>query len=200
MLWQRSAQLKGHQVLTNAQTLLPEFAWPVKFSAGEARALVNRRLKQRTELNARLYHHPFLGLVFEGQQHRPGWLSLISGGQQREEIVRAHVLVDLVGGRAYLSDAWKSDDFVALGQDEEVSPISNPEPHIDEATAMQAARGILANVVLRRRRPTAIDRLELVERPLRLGKPNWWVTDRNGTGAVEVIVDGITGKHYAFAA
>ncbi|GAA4479696.1 hypothetical protein GCM10023190_23260 [Enteractinococcus fodinae] len=187
-------------MLTDTQKLAPELAWPVKFSAGEARALVNRRLKQRTDLKATLYHHPFLGLVFQGQQHRPGWLSSMVRTQQRVELVRAHVLVDLVGGRAYLSDAWKTEDFVALNPGDEPNLISDPEPQVDEATAIGAARSILAGVVLRRRKITAIGALELVETPLRLGKPNWWVTDQSDNGSVEVIVDGITGKHYAFSA
>ena len=185
---------------TDTQQLAPELAWPVKFSAGEARALVNRRLKNRTDLKATLYHHPFLGLVFQGQHYRRNWLPPRNSQRETSELIRAHVLVDLVGGRAYLSDTWKSEDLVAINQGDETNLISDPEPHVDETTAIDAARSILAGVVLRRRKITAIGTLELVERPLRLGKPNWWVTDRNDTGAVEVIVDGITGKHYAFSA
>lgn len=182
-----------------AQRLQPELAWPVKFSNEEALALVNRRLKERVRLKATLYHHPFLGLVFQGQQHRPRFFSRARRQRETKELIRAHVLVDLVGGRAYLSDAWETRDFVAFRQGDEVSPIRDPEPQVEEATAIHAARAILAGVVLRRRRIAAVNDLEIVEPPVRLGKPNWWVTNRDTRGSTEVIVDGITGNHYAFS-
>lgn len=182
-----------------AQRLQPEFAWPVKFSDEEARTLVNHRLKKRADLKTTLYHHPFLGLVFQGQQHRARFFPQPSRQRETNELIQAHVLVDLVGGKAYLSDAWETDDFIAISPNDETSPIRDPEPQVQEATAILAARAILAGVVLRRRRIAAVNDFELVEPPARLGKPNWWVTDRHTGGSTEVIVDGITGKHYAFS-
>ncbi|GAA2039058.1 hypothetical protein GCM10009720_19470 [Yaniella flava] len=179
--------------------LQPEFAWPVKFSDHEARALVNRRLKEPADLTATLYHHPFLGLVFQGQSQRPSFFPRAGTRLQPTVLVRAHVLVDLVGGRAYLSDAWDPHEFVSIGHRDETSTITDPEPHVTEAAAVRAAHALLAGVVLRRRRMTPIDDLELVESPIRVGKPNWWVTNREASGSTEVTVDGITGRHYAFS-
>ena len=179
--------------------LQPEFAWPVKFSDHEARALVNRRLKEHTELMATLYHHPFLGLVFQGQNRPPSVFLRARKFRMPSELVRAHVLVDLVGGRAYLSDAWEPDEFVAIRHLDETSTITDPEPQVSDAAAMRAARALLAGVALRRRQIHPIADLELVKPPIRLGKPNWWVTNRDPNGSTEVIVDGITGRHYAFS-
>src|SRR5699024_4460946 len=110
-----------------------------------------------------------------------------------------HVLVDLVGGRAYLSDAWDIKELVAIRPTEQTSALQDPEPVVDETDAIRAARAILAGVVLRRRQLSSITDLELIEPPIRLGKPKWWVTSEDARTATEVIVDGITGKHYAFS-
>lgn len=182
---------------TDTQSLRPTLAWPVQFTAAEAQARVHRRLKEPADLTATLYHHPFLGLVFRGRQSRAG--RFFSKGQRDpQELVGAHVLVDLVGGRAFLSDGWDPEKLVAIERDNGSWPIEDPEPQVDEFTALRAARALLASVVLRRRRFAAVTDLELVTAPLAIGKPNWWVTDRNKR-SVEVIVDGITGKHYAFS-
>lgn len=186
--------------MTEVLKLRPELAWSVKFSAEEARTVVQRRLKARTELDTALYHHPFLGLVFQSRNHRARSFPKVTGRRQKPEIIRAHLLVDLVGGRAYLSDAWDLREFVAIEQTEETRALRNPEPLLDETTAIRAARAVLAGVVLRRRKLSSSTDLELLEPPIRLGKPNWWVTSRDVSKATEVIVDGITGRHYAFSA
>src|SRR5690625_7116741 len=85
--------------MSTALKLRPELAWPVKFSAQEARTLVNRRLKTRVPLKTTLYHHPFLGLVFQSGKPSPGIFPITSRWRQPPELIRAHVLVDLVGGR-----------------------------------------------------------------------------------------------------
>lgn len=186
--------------MTGPLELRPEFAWPVKFSAEEAQTVVNRRLKVRADLDATLYHHPFLGLVFQSRSPRGSLVRSTNNWRQAPEVIQAHVLVDLVGGRAYLSDAWDSRELVAIRPAEDITGLRDPEPLLDEATAVCAARAVLAGVVLRRRKLSSIADLELLEPPIRLGKPNWWVTDRDVSKSTEVIVDGITGKHYAFSA
>lgn len=185
--------------MPTALKLKPELAWPVKFSAEEARTVVKRRLKTRTHLKTTLYHHPFLGLVFQSENPSTSIFTKIRGRQHPPGLIRAHVLVDLVGGRAYLSDAWDVKEFVAIRPTEQTSALQDPEPVVDETAAIRAARAILAGVVLRRRKLSSITDLELIEPPIRLGKPNWWVTSEDARKATEVIVDGITGKHYAFS-
>src|SRR5699024_1643495 len=185
--------------MSTALKLRPELAWPVKFSAQEARTLVNRRLKTRVPLKTTLYHHPFLGLVFQSGKPSPGIFPITSRWRQPPELIRAHVLVDLVGGRAYLSDSWDSKEFVAIRPTEQTSALQDPEPVVDETAAIRAARAILASMVQRSRKLSSITDLELLEPPIRLGKPNWWVTSEDANKSTEVIVDGITGKHYAFS-
>lgn len=184
---------------TDQLRLRPELAWPVQFSAEEARRLVSRRLKNQIELTTTLYHHPFLGLVFQGPT-RPTSFFPRPSRMREAELIRAHVLVDLVGGKAYLSDAWDLRDFVSIRRGDGADTITDPEPKVHQAAAVSAARAVLAGVVLRRRKMTPIHRLELVEPPIRLGKPNWWVTNQGPGRSTEVIVDGITGRHYAFSA
>ena len=185
--------------ITDTQQLQPAIAWPPRVSAAEARTLVNRRLKEPAELTATLYHHPFLGLVFQGHQSRLSRFFRATSQRAPHELVQAHVLVDLIGGRAFLSDAWSPEELVAIERDNGPRTIDDPAPQVDEVAAIRAARALLASVVLRRRRLAAVQQLELGAAPIALGKPNWWVTDPSGKRAIEVIVDGITGKHYAFS-
>ena len=36
--------------------------------------------------------------------------------------------------------------------------------------------------------------------PLLFGKPNWWLTGTKDGRPVEIILDGLTGRHYALKA
>src|SRR5699024_3511688 len=147
---------------TATLSLRPDLAWPVKFSAQEARTVVNRRLKKRADLKSTLYHHPFLGLVFQsGERRASGFPSI--GRRQKPELIQAHVLVDLVGGRAYLADAWDHREFVAINPKDQTTGLRDPEPLLDEPTALGAARAVLAGVVLRQRKFAALPDLELAE-------------------------------------
>src|SRR5699024_9791888 len=142
--------------MSTALKLRPELAWPVKFSAQEARTLVNRRLKTRVPLKTTLYHHPFLGLVFQSGKPSPGILPITSRWRQPPELIRAHVLVDLVGGRAYLSDSWDSTEFVAIRPTEQTSELQDPEPVVGETPAIRAPRAILAGLVMPPQQHTTI--------------------------------------------
>lgn len=179
--------------------LPPLLVWPATVSAEQARARVARRLPEPVDLDARLYHHPFLGLVFECRTTPPPWRRLAARRPEPVPML-AHVVVDLVGGRAYLSDPWDETCFVTAEQAAEPTGLRGPQPVVDEETAVRAGRAVLAGVLLRRRRLDTVGRAELLEPPLRFGKPNWWVTGRRGDRRVEVIVDALTGRHYACSA
>ena len=175
----------------------PVVALPAAVSAEEARVKVARRLPKATELDATLYHHPFLGLVFECTSNRVR----IPFRKNTEPAVPevAYLIVDMVGGSAYLGDPWDEGSFVPIPQAES-AVVLGPEARIEEAVAIRSARAVLAGVMARRRRIDTINRADLLVPPLRFGKPNWWVTGRRGERNVEVIVDAITGRHYACSA
>ena len=53
----------------------PDLVWPAAVSAEAAVRTVARRLPPGAELSARLYHHPFLGMMFLSgtESHRSSW-------------------------------------------------------------------------------------------------------------------------------
>src|SRR5699024_3166395 len=129
----------------------------------------------------------------------PGIFPITSRWRQPPELIGAHVLVDLVGGRADLSDSWDSKEFVAIRPTEQTSALQDPEPVVDETAAIRAARCRLAGVVLRRRELSSNTDFEPLEPAIRLGKPNLWVTSEGANKSTEVIVNGITGKPCSFS-
>jgi hypothetical protein len=112
----------------------------------------------------------------------------------------AHVVVDLVGGRAFLSDPWDESCFRPADECGEADGLRGPAPVVAEDEAVRAGRAVLAGVLLRRRRLDTVGRAELHEPPLLFGKPNWWVTGQRRERKVEVIVDALSGRHYACSA
>jgi hypothetical protein len=175
--------------------------WPVAVPAEEAVRKVARRLPEQVPLAAHLYHHPFVGLVFVCRP--PARRALRRGGRAP---VLGHVVVDLVAGRAFLSDPWDEDSFVtreaaleavAFDADPVAPSVRGPAPRITETEAVEAARALLAGVLVRRRRLDPVGRAELHAPPVYFGKPNWWVTGKRGERAVEVVVDALNGRHYA---
>lgn len=177
-------------------SLRPLVALPAAVSAEQARATVARRLPQALDLDAALYHHPFLGLVFECSSSRVRIPFRKDTDPPAPAI--AHLIVDLVGGSAYLGDPWNDDSFEPIQQAD--TAIRGPAARIEEATAIRSARAVLAGVMTRQRRIDTISRADLLGPPVRYGKPNWWVTGRRGERSVEVIVDAISGRHYACSA
>lgn len=170
----------------------PKVAVAASISAEQARITVARRLREPTDLDATLYHHPFLGVVFTCRtSHVP------LPGKGCPAPMLAYLVVDLVGGLAYLSDPWDESCFVPLEPTDATTRIRGPEPQVEQAVALSSARAVLAGAVLRRRRLDIVAHAELLESPVLFGKPNWWVTGRRGDNRVQVIVDATTGRHYA---
>lgn len=183
-----------------ATTALSGLVWPVAVSADEAVRTVARRLPDGAGLTARLYHHPFLGLTFllDKEERRSWW-------RTATQPVLAAVVVDLVSGRAFVTDPWNAADLTTrtdalpppgpVGATTTPAP-RDPAPRHTEAEAIEAGRALLPGLLARRRRLDALGPAELTGPPVSFGKPNWWVTGRAGGRTVEVVVDALSGRHY----
>ncbi|WP_154402213.1 hypothetical protein [Ornithinimicrobium cavernae] len=188
-----------------ALTAPPELVWPAVVAPEDAIRTVARRLHPGVDLAARLYHHPFLGMMFLCGAPVRRFRSRTGAGQ-----VLAAVVVDLVGGRAYLSDPWNDEDFTtraaALGvagpaaTTRGAAPVRGPAPRLREAEAVAAGRSLLPGVLARRRRLDPVGPAELAAPLIYFGKPNWWVTGRDGDRSIEVVVDALSGRHYVASA
>lgn len=182
-----------------------DLVWPVTVPAEVAVRTVARRLQPGVGLTARLYHHPFLGVMF---------LCGPSVGRSRLRTTAAPVLaavvVDLLSGRAFLSDPWKEEDFTTREAalrtaapsppDGEAVPVRGPAPRLSETEAVEAGRALLPGLLARRRRLDPVGPTRLAGPPVHFGKPNWWVTGRDGDRRVEVVVDALSGRHYVSSA
>lgn len=171
----------------------PRLAWPVAVDADQALRTVTSRLGPGAaggadvDLSARMVLHPMLAVEFVWHRRR------------REGA--AHALVDLVGGRAFVVEPWTEVPFVPVGEMaelEETAELEPPAPQVPVEEAVRTARQLLAGVLLRRRRLGSASAFELRREPLCVGKPNWWVSGTAAGRRVEVIVDAVSGRHYAF--
>ncbi|GAB3045052.1 hypothetical protein [Sediminivirga luteola] len=242
----------------------PAVVRPAQIGAAEARRLLLRRASDFRDLRLQLYFHPFVGLVYDCRGSRRGGLWAGLRGGDRNDLAAtppgsadrgaapegfiAHVAVDLVGGRAFLTAPWTGSDFVpraearvpGLGDaaggaqsrtatesqtgatpdldsgttsgtapgappglcpaEEAPLGIADPEPRLGVAEAEASARRLIDSVLIRRRRWAERTEPRLMDGPLVFGKPNWWVTGTRRGRRVEVIVDALTGRHYAFSA
>lgn len=186
-------------------TAAPVLAWPSAVPAEAAVSTVARRLGPGADLTARLYHHPFAGMMF---------LCEMAPGPFRQRAsaapVLAAVVVDLVSGRAFLSDPWNDEDFITrdTASEEALSgssgadphPVRGPAPRLTEQEAVEAGRALLPGLLARRRRIDPFRPARLTGPPVHFGKPNWWVTGRDGERALEVVVDALSGRHYVCSA
>lgn len=177
----------------------PRLAWPVAVDADQAQERVRARLGRAgasAALQARLYLHPMLAVELAWHRRR------------REGA--AHALVDLVGGRAFVVEPWTEVPFVPVEELAELDGCSArdirdgaarfgpPVARVTVDEAVGTARRLLTSVLLRRRRLGSGSSFELRRDPLVVGKPNWWVTGSVSGRPVEVVVDAVSGRHYAF--
>lgn len=165
----------------------PEVAWPAQITREHVMKWVRRRLPGAEQVRADLYHHPMLGVVF--QWHRPFAQPLM-----------AHALVDLVGGRAYAAEHWDDVEFLRIGEVSVSDAVMPPARRVSDAEATATARRLVNGVLLRRRRLDFAGRLAENRDPLFFGKPNWWIQATDAKRKVEIIIDGLNGNHYVFAA
>lgn len=184
----------------------PDLVWPTAVSAEAAVRTVARRLPPGAELTARLYHHPFLGVMFllDAQERRCWW-------RARTRPVLAAVVVDMVSCRASLTDPWDPEDLssraaavASAGSGHAGAATTpgprDPAPRHTEAEAVEAARALLPGLLARRRRFDALGPAELTGPPVAFGKPNWWVIGRASGRDVQVVVDALSGRHYVRSA
>ena len=169
------------------QSAAPEVAWPERISQEDALKWVRRRLPGARQVNAGLYHHPMLGVAF--QWRRPFAESML-----------AHAIVDLVGGRAYAAEPWDDVAFVSIGEVDISLDLRPPERVIADDAARFAARRLVNSVLLRRRKLDFAGRLVEHAAPVLFGKPNWWVRGVYENRNFEIVIDGLNGNHYVFAA
>ena len=172
----------------------PAVAWPALIDEVRALAWLRKRLTDLEDPRARLYHHPMLAASYEVRR--------------RSGSATAHALVDLVGGRAYAAEPWEHIAFVPLAEAKRAGGMRAGGMRAEAArtdrtpaaggpgTAGQAARSVL----LRGRRLGPPGRLHPLGEPLVFGKPNWWLTATRDGKPVEIILDGLTGRHYALRA
>lgn len=159
-------------------------SWTPRATAVDVLARLQRRLPDARDLAAAPYHHPFAGFIF-GSPGGPGSL---------------HVIVDQVGGRAFLTDPWESEVGLSEHSATAHSTIRDPRPRITDEAAAEAARQLVGAVLQRRHRLGLPGPIELRDGPVLLAKPNWWVTGSRRARRVEIIVDAMTGRHYTVTA
>lgn len=176
---------------TASDAAAPTVAWPALIDEARALAWLRKRLSGVEGARARLYHHPMLAASYEVRR-RTGSAS-------------AHALVDLVGGRAYAAEPWHHIRFVPMNSAASAtgSPdgaLTDPVRVLDDVRGERAARDLVRSILLRDRRLGAPGRLHPLGEPLVFGKPNWWLTGTRRGKPVEIILDGLTGRHYALKA
>ncbi|GAA4283653.1 hypothetical protein GCM10022261_11840 [Brevibacterium daeguense] len=170
-----------------AGLVAPTVAWPVQISREQALSWVDRKLSGARDIRAELYHSPMLGVVFESRRGV-------------EPVERVHVIVDLVGGRAYAAEPWNRVAFEPLGTAGQSATIAAPARTLTDEQGEAAARRLVQSILLRTRRLGGPGRVQRVGPLLCFGKPNWWITGSNRGRQMEIIMDAVTGKHYALSA
>ena len=170
----------------------PAVAWPALVDEARALAWLRKRLTGLEDARARLYHHPMLAASYEVRR--------------RSGSATAHALVDLVGGRAYAAEPWEHIAFVPLAEAKRAggvraeTALTDPVRVLDDVRGERAARDLVRSVLLRGRRLGPPGQLHPLGEPLVFGKPNWWLTATRDGKPVEIILDGLTGRHYALRA
>lgn len=169
-----------------AETASPNLAWRPLIDRPQAERWVRRRLPGARDVELSMYHHPMMAVEFEWTRRRrdPIWIN---------------VLVDLVGGRAYASEPWEASAFEPLQHDDARS-AHPPVRQVSDAQAEENALRLADSLLLRRRRLDSAGRLRRRGELMYVGKPNWWITGRQGGRRVEIVLDALTGRHYAFSA
>lgn len=173
--------------LTKPGLASPTVAWPVNISRDQALDWVGRKLSGARDVQAELYHSPMLGVVFESRR----------GLEPAEQV---YVIVDLVGGRAYAAEPWDGIAFEPLGAAPQDGTTTAPARVLTDEQGEASARQLVQSLLLRTRRLGGPRRVERVGSLLCFGKPNWWITGSNRDRQVEIIVDAVTGRHYALSA
>lgn len=181
---------------------------PVVCGAAEARAVLVRRLPGAAA-SATAVVHPYwwvragvrrTGLRRAGRATGAGAQADAStgagagGGGPLGEIV--DVLVDVYSGKGFIAafephgEPVEEAEFVAALE-------RTPIPEDD---AVEVARNLLRTRVQRRWKLGMGYRVEIAEPVRGVLKPNWLVSGRDRTHAVQMLVDGLDGTHFVISA
>ena len=164
-------------------------AWKLNIDRDDALKWVRRKLPKARDVEMSLYYHPMLGCEFDW--HGP-----------REKLIKINILVDLVSGRAFAASPWTIESFddpeVQL-QADNAHAISAPGPSINMSKAKETARSVAHVLVTRERRFGGVGHIAKITRDVHFLKPNWWITGSHRGRDLELILDGVTGKHYVFS-
>lgn len=166
-----------------------DMVWELNVTDEDAQKWVQRKLPRARRVGTSLYYHPMLGQEFD-------WRG------PRGKLIKVNVLVDLVSGRGFVSTPWKPENFTAPERELQLKnahSITAPEPRIGLAEARNTARSVARFLVTRKRRFGGVGTLSDESREVLFGKPNWWVTGEHQGRDLELILDGVSGKHYVFS-
>lgn len=164
-------------------------AWKLNIDHDDMLKWVQRKLSKARNVETSLYYHPMLGCEFD-------WYGTTG------KLIKINILVDLVSGRGFAAAPWHEQTLglpEKVLQDQNDHAVSSPEVCIDMATARQTARSIAQVLVTRKRRFGGVGVLSAETRDVPFLKPNWWVTGEHRGRELELILDGVTGKHYIFS-
>ena len=202
----------------------PAVAWPALVDEARALAWLRKRLTGLEDARARLYHHPMLAASYEvrrrsGSATAHALVDLVGGRAYAAEPWEHIDFLPLAeakrsgGMRAggMRAEAARTDRTPAAGGPGTAGQaasavegtggaLADPVRVLDDVRGERAARDLVRSVLLRGRRLGPPGRLHPLGEPLVFGKPNWWLTATRDGKPVEIILDGLTGRHYALRA
>ena len=165
--------------------------WKLNLDREAASDWVRRKLPKARELQMSLYYHPMMGFEF-------GW------DVRRGKFNKISILVDLVSGRAFAAAPWDDSSFelpateVLAGNDHPL--LSERKAEVSAEQARAAAKSVAQVIVMRKQRFAASGNMRSTAQDVYFLKPNWWITGSHRGRPLELILDGVTGKHYVFSA
>lgn len=152
---------------------------------------VRRKLPRAREVKMSLYYHPMMGFEF-------GW------NVRRGKFNKITILVDLVSGRAFAAAPWDDNSFeppaAEIMAENEHPLLIERQAAVTPEKARAAARSVAQVIVMRKQRFAVTGNMRSTAQDLYFLKPNWWITGSHRGRPLELILDGVTGKHYVFSA
>lgn len=165
--------------------------WKLNMDRTAVHDWVQRKLPKARELQISLYYHPMMGFEF-------GW------DIRRGKFSKITILVDLVSGRAFAAAPWDDNSFespaVELMAQNEHYLLSERKAVVSSEKAKAAAKAVAQVIVMRKQRFAVQGNIRSTAPDLHFLKPNWWITGSHRGRPLELILDGVTGKHYVFSA
>ena len=197
----------------------PAVAWPALIDEVRALAWLRKRLTDLEDPRARLYHHPMLAASYEvrrrsGSATAHALVDLVGGRAYAAEPWEHIAFVPLAEAKrtgGMRAETVPTNRTPAAGESDAAGEaassteatggaLTDPVRVLDDVRGERAARDLVRSVLLRGRRLGPPGQLHPLGEPLVFGKPNWWLTATRDGKPVEIILDGLTGRHYALRA